>query len=66
MLGAPAVGKTAIVSQCLTSDYMNTYDASLGNLISLIHNSQMNISKNRVTTHLILNEQNMKLLKMLI
>ena len=37
MLGAPAVGKTAIVSQCLTSDYMNTYDASLGNLISFTH-----------------------------
>ena len=30
MMGASAVGKTAIVSQCLTSDYMNTYDASLG------------------------------------
>ena len=31
LLGSPAVGKTSLVTQCLTSDYMNTYDASLGN-----------------------------------
>ena len=30
IIGAAAVGKTSLVSQCLTSDFMNTYDASLG------------------------------------
>ena len=30
MMGESQVGKTSLVSQCLTSDYMNTYDASLG------------------------------------
>lgn len=30
MLGQTAAGKTALVSQFLTSEYMNTYDASLG------------------------------------
>ncbi|XP_057379954.1 pneumococcal serine-rich repeat protein-like [Daphnia carinata] len=29
MLGAAGVGKTALVSQFMTSEYMNTYDASL-------------------------------------
>jgi len=28
-MGESQVGKTSLVSQCLTSDYMNTYDASL-------------------------------------
>lgn len=28
--GAAGVGKTALVSQFMTSEYMNTYDASLG------------------------------------
>ena len=32
IIGAAAVGKTSLVSQCLTSDFMNTYDASLGEL----------------------------------
>jgi GTPase SAR1 family protein len=31
LLGSASVGKTSLVTQCLTSDYMNTYDASLGN-----------------------------------
>ena len=30
MLGMNETGKTALVSQFLTSEYMNTYDASLG------------------------------------
>ena len=30
------MGKTSLVSQCLTSDYMNTYDASLGELVNMI------------------------------
>eukprot|EP00090_Calanus_glacialis_P024886 TRINITY_DN38619_c0_g1_i2.p1 TRINITY_DN38619_c0_g1~~TRINITY_DN38619_c0_g1_i2.p1 ORF type:complete len:639 (+),score=153.67 TRINITY_DN38619_c0_g1_i2:48-1964(+) len=29
LMGESQVGKTSLVSQCLTSDYMNTYDASL-------------------------------------
>lgn len=32
MLGDAGVGKTALVSQFMTSEYMNTYDASLGTL----------------------------------
>ena len=30
MMGMNETGKTALVSQFLTSEYMNTYDASLG------------------------------------
>lgn len=30
MLGEASVGKTALVSQFMTSEYMHTYDASLG------------------------------------
>ena len=30
MLGATGVGKTALTNQFMTSDYSNTYDASLG------------------------------------
>lgn len=30
ILGQNATGKTALVNQFLTSEYMNTYDASLG------------------------------------
>ena len=30
ILGSNRVGKTALVNQFLTSEYMNTYDASLG------------------------------------
>ena len=29
-IGGAGVGKTALVSQFMTSEYMNTYDASLG------------------------------------
>lgn len=32
MMGDAGVGKTALVSQFMTSEYMNTYDASLGKL----------------------------------
>lgn len=32
LLGDSGVGKTALVSQFMTSEYINTYDASLGNL----------------------------------
>lgn len=32
MLGDSGVGKTALVSQFMTSEYMNTYDASLGKI----------------------------------
>ena len=30
-MGESQVGKTALVSQFQTSDFLNTYDASLGN-----------------------------------
>lgn len=33
LLGDAGVGKTALVSQFMTSEYMNTYDASLGELL---------------------------------
>jgi GTPase SAR1 family protein len=36
LLGSASVGKTSLVTQCLTSDYMNTYDASLGNSSYLV------------------------------
>jgi GTPase SAR1 family protein len=36
LLGSASVGKTSLVTQCLTSDYMNTYDASLGNSSFLV------------------------------
>ena len=36
MMGESQVGKTSLVSQCLTSDYMNTYDTSLGELVDMI------------------------------
>lgn len=36
MLGDSGVGKTALVSQFMTSEYMNTYDASLGKLLNSI------------------------------
>lgn len=32
MMGDAGVGKTALVSQFMTSEYMHTYDASLGKL----------------------------------
>lgn len=32
LLGDSGVGKTALVSQFMTSEYINTYDASLGKL----------------------------------
>lgn len=32
MLGDAGVGKTALVNQFMTSEYMHTYDASLGKL----------------------------------
>lgn len=34
--GAAGVGKTALVSQFMTSEYMNTYDASLGKYLIII------------------------------
>ena len=33
LMGESQVGKTSLVSQFLTSEYMNTYDASLGILL---------------------------------
>lgn len=33
LLGDSGVGKTALVNQFMTSEYMNTYDASLGEFI---------------------------------
>lgn len=32
MMGDSGTGKTALVSQFMTSEYMHTYDASLGNV----------------------------------
>lgn len=37
LLGDSGVGKTALVSQFMTSEYMNTYDASLGKINTLIN-----------------------------
>ena len=36
MLGASGVGKTALTAQFMTSEYLNTYEASLGNLAPFI------------------------------
>ncbi len=36
LLGHNGTGKTALVTQFLTSEYMNTYDASLGNSRALM------------------------------
>lgn len=36
LLGDSGVGKTALVSQFMTSEYMNTYDASLGKSLALM------------------------------
>ena len=36
MMGDNGVGKTALVSQFLTSDYIDTYDASLGELFDFL------------------------------
>jgi hypothetical protein len=36
MLGAGSVGKSALVEQFMTSEYINTYDASLGGLLLLL------------------------------
>lgn len=33
LLGYSGVGKTALVSQFMTSEYINTYDASLGKFV---------------------------------
>lgn len=35
MLGDAGVGKTALVNQFMTSEYMHTYDASLGKLLHI-------------------------------
>ena len=32
MLGAPAVGKSSLVSQFMTSEYLHAYDTSIGEL----------------------------------
>ena len=40
MLGDNGVGKTALVSQFLTSDYIDTYDASLGKIRSKFTENQ--------------------------
>ncbi len=37
MLGQNGVGKTALVSQFLTSEYMNTYDTSLGECLGFVY-----------------------------
>ncbi len=42
LLGSASVGKTSLVTQCLTSDYMNTYDASLGKSNVLVLNGHAN------------------------
>jgi len=34
MLGASGVGKTALTAQFMTSEYLNAYEASLGNSVS--------------------------------
>jgi len=36
MLGDAGVGKTALVNQFMTSEYMHTYDASLGKLYAKV------------------------------
>ena len=40
LMGESQVGKTALVSQFQTSDFLNTYDASLGNQRKLNFPSQ--------------------------
>ncbi|VVC27858.1 Hypothetical protein CINCED_3A003053 [Cinara cedri] len=43
LLGESGVGKTALVSQFMTSEYMNTYDASLGKMNISVHESYIYI-----------------------
>lgn len=38
MLGDSGVGKTALVNQFMTSEYMHTYDASLGKFYGICLN----------------------------
>jgi len=40
LLGDSGVGKTALVSQFMTSEYINTYDASLGKFVHLCTNAR--------------------------
>jgi len=35
MLGAPAVGKSSLVSQFMTSEYLHAYDTSIGESITI-------------------------------
>ena len=37
ILGTNDVGKTSLVNQFLTSEYMNTYDASLGKYVMFMY-----------------------------
>ena len=55
MLGASGVGKTALTAQFMTSEYLNTYDASLGKFtLFLLHSgwqfirTQMKVSLYRI------------------
>lgn len=43
MLGSSGVGKTALVNQFMTSEYMHTYDASLGITNPSINDYPVNI-----------------------
>ena len=51
-MGESQVGKTSLVSQFLTSDFLNTYDASLGkenqNLSKSLVTSQEAVSREKV------------------
>lgn len=44
VIGASGVGKTALVSQFMTSEYMNTYDASLGSSVHSFVNGVENFT----------------------
>lgn len=54
LLGDSGVGKTALVSQFMTSEYMNTYDASLGKSVHpcTTNNVEPFSSKTRVNLRL--------------
>lgn len=39
MLGGTSVGKSSLVSQFMTSEYLHAYDTSIGNLYILLNNN---------------------------
>lgn len=47
MLGDTAVGKSSLVSQFMTSEYLHAYDTSIGKLLSILF-FELSISSHKV------------------